>query len=100
MTNKSIKWLSWVSRQAFDWPCPLLGKGLVEDIFGLEKASKLDRTGACEDKGIRWSLHSDDPVTEMNPLRCMENAVVRNMWRSDELLSPEERVPVAALCAR
>ena len=62
------------------------GKAFVEDIFGLKKASKLDRTGACEDKGIRWSLHSDDPVTEMNPLRCMENAVVRNMWRSDELL--------------
>lgn len=72
------------------------GKAFVEDIFGLEKASKLDRTGACEDQGIRWSLHSDDPVTEMNPLRCMENAVVRNMWRSDELLSPEERVPAAA----
>ena len=72
------------------------GKAFVNDIFGLEKASKLDRTGACEDKGIRWSLHSDDPVTEMNPLRCMENAVVRNMWRSDELLSPEERVPAAA----
>ncbi|NCF45236.1 MAG: amidohydrolase family protein [Proteobacteria bacterium] len=72
------------------------GKAFVEDIFGLEKASKLDRTGACEDQGIRWTLHSDDPVTEMNPLRCMENAVVRNMWRSDELLSPEERVPAAA----
>lgn len=72
------------------------GKAFVDDIFGLEKASKLDRTGACEDLGIRWSLHSDDPVTEMNPLRCMENAVVRNMWRSDELLSPEERVPAAA----
>ena len=72
------------------------GKAFVNDIFGIEKASKLDRTGACEDKGIRWSLHSDDPVTEMNPLRCMENAVVRNMWRSDELLSPEERVPAAA----
>ena len=72
------------------------GKAFVEDIFGLEKASKLDRTGACEDQGIRWSLHSDDPVTEMNPLRCMENAVVRNMWRSDKLLSPEERVPAAA----
>jgi len=72
------------------------GKAFVEDIFGLEKASKLDRAGACEDQGIRWSLHSDDPVTEMNPLRCMENAVVRNMWRSDELLSPEERVSAAA----
>ncbi len=72
------------------------GKAFVEDIFGLEKASKLDRTGACEDRGIRWTLHSDDPVTEMDPLRCMENAVVRNMWRSDELLAPEERVSAAA----
>lgn len=72
------------------------GKAFVEDIFGAEKAAKLDRTGACEDLGIRWTVHSDDPVTEMNPLRCIENAVTRNMWRSDQLLSPEERVPVAA----
>ena len=72
------------------------GKAFVEDIFGPEKAAKLDRTGACEDLGIRWTIHSDDPVTEMNPLRCMENAVTRTMWRSDQLLSPEERVPAAA----
>jgi predicted amidohydrolase YtcJ len=72
------------------------GKAFVEDIFGPEKAAKLDRTGACEDLGIRWTVHSDDPVTEMDPLRCIENAVTRNMWRSDQLLSPEERVPVEA----
>ena len=72
------------------------GKAFVDDIFGPEKAAKLDRTGACEDLGIRWTIHSDDPVTEMNPLRCMENAVTRTMWRSDQLLSPEERVPAAA----
>lgn len=72
------------------------GRAFVDDIFGLEKASKLDRTGACERRGIRWTLHSDDPVTEMNPLRCIENAVTRSMWRSDELLSPEERIPVEA----
>lgn len=72
------------------------GKAFLEDIFGLEKASKLDRTAACEDQDIRWILHSDDPVTEMNPLRRMENGVVSNMWRSDELLSQEERVPAAA----
>ncbi len=72
------------------------GKAFVEDIFGPEKAAKLDRTGACEDLGIRWTIHSDDPVTEMNPLRCIENAVTRTMWRSDQLLSPEERVPAAA----
>ena len=69
------------------------GKAFVEDIFGPEKAAKLDRTGACEDLGIRWTGIRMIPVTEMNPLRCIENAVTRNMWRSDQLLSPEERVP-------
>ena len=68
----------------------------IEDLFGAEKAAKLDRTAACEAAGIRWTLHSDDPVTEMNPLRCIENAVTRTMWKSDGLLSPEERIPVEA----
>lgn len=72
------------------------GRAFIDDIFGLEKASKLDRTGACEERGIRWTIHSDDPVTPMNPLRCMENAVTRSMWKSDQLLSPEECVPVEA----
>lgn len=70
------------------------GKTFIDDVFGLAKAEKLDRTGACEAAGIRWTLHSDDPVSEMNPLRCIENAVTRNMWRSDDLLSPDERVDV------
>jgi predicted amidohydrolase YtcJ len=72
------------------------GAALVEDVFGLEKASLLDRTGACEAQGIRWTIHSDDPVTEMNPLRCIENAVTRNMWRSTDKLSPEECISVHA----
>jgi len=72
------------------------GRAFIDDVFGLEKASLLDRAGSCAAKGIRWSIHSDDPVTEMNPLRCIENAVTRNMWRSDELLSPEECVDVEA----
>ena len=72
------------------------GKAFVEDVFGLEKASKLDRTGACEAAGIRWTLHSDDPVTEMGPLRCIENAVTRAMWKSEERLSPEECISVEA----
>ena len=72
------------------------GQAMVDDVFGLEKASKLDRTAACEARGIRWTIHSDDPVTEMNPLRCIENAVTRSMWRSDELLAADERISVAA----
>jgi hypothetical protein len=72
------------------------GAAFIDDVFGLEKASLLDRTGTCEAKGIRWTIHSDDPVTEMNPLRCIENAVTRNMWKSDEILSPQECVSVEA----
>lgn len=72
------------------------GKAFVDDVFGLEKASKLDRTGACEAKAIRWTVHSDDPVTEMGPLRCIENAVTRSMWRSEDLLSPDECISVDA----
>lgn len=72
------------------------GATFVDDIFGLEKASLLDRTGACEALGIRWTLHSDDPVTEMNPLRCIQNAVTRSMWRSEEILSAQECISVQA----
>ena len=72
------------------------GQAFVHDVFGLEKASLLDRTGACEAKGIRWTLHSDDPVTQMGALRCIQNAVTRDMWRSDERLSPQECVSVEA----
>jgi hypothetical protein len=32
----------------------------------------------------------------MGPLRCIENAVTRAMWRSDEKLSPDECVSVEA----
>ncbi len=72
------------------------GLAFVEDVFGPEKAAKLDRTGACEAKGIRWTIHSDDPVTEMSPLRCISNAVNRNMWRSEEVLAPDECISVSA----
>jgi len=70
------------------------GNAFVEELFGLEKAEKLDRTAACESAGIRWTLHSDDPVTEMGPLRCIENAVTRVMWKTGEVLAPEECIPV------
>jgi len=70
------------------------GAAFVEDLFGLEKAEKLDRTAACESAGIRWTLHSDDPVTEMGPLRCIQNAVTRKMWKTEEVLAPDECISV------
>ena len=73
------------------------GKAFRDDIFGPEKAALLDRTAACEARGIRWTLHSDEPVTEMDPLRCIENAVTRRMWKApDEVLADHECISVDA----
>ncbi|HIG39786.1 MAG: amidohydrolase [bacterium] len=65
------------------------GQAMRDRIFGESKACLLDRTAACEAKGIRWTLHSDEPVTEMGPLRCIENAVTRKMWREPESILAE-----------
>ena len=73
------------------------GQAFRDDIFGPRKAALLDRAASCEREGIVWTLHSDDPVTQMDPLRCIHNAVTRQMWRDpDNALAPEERVPVEA----
>ncbi|MBV1877820.1 MAG: amidohydrolase [Pseudomonadales bacterium] len=72
------------------------GAAMRDSIFGLTKANLLDRTAACEKQGIRWTLHSDEPVTEMNPLRCIENAVTRKMWQeADSVLAVDECIDVA-----
>lgn len=71
------------------------GQVMRDKVFGEAKAVLLDRTAACEKKGIRWTLHSDEPVTEMGPLRCIENAVSRIMWKEPEnKLAEEECISV------
>ena len=75
-----------------DW-----GKARRDEMFSNTKANLLDRTGACEAKGIRWTLHSDEPVSEMGPVRCIENAVNRKMWKEPgTILAPEECISVDA----
>jgi predicted amidohydrolase YtcJ len=71
------------------------GQAFRDDLFGPEKADLLDRTASCSAAGITWTIHSDEMVTPMEPLRCIENAVARNLWREpDSVLAPDERVSV------
>lgn len=70
------------------------GRAFRDRIFGLEKASRLDATASALRAGVRFSLHSDYNVTEIGPLRCIENAVTRVMRDGGEVLAPEERIPV------
>ncbi|MCB1027738.1 MAG: amidohydrolase [Microthrixaceae bacterium] len=71
------------------------GRAFRDEIVGPEKARLLDRTASCTTAGIRWTLHSDEMVTPIDPLRCVENAVTRSLWREPgSVLAPEERVDV------
>lgn len=69
------------------------GQAFRDEIIGAERADLLDRTASCTAAGITWTIHSDEMVTAMEPLRCIENAVTRTMWREpDTVLAPAERV--------
>jgi hypothetical protein len=68
------------------------GRAFRDRIFGLAKASRLDATASALRAGVRFSLHSDYDVTEIGPLRCIENAVTRVMRDGGEVLAPEERI--------
>ncbi len=71
------------------------GKAFRDEIFGPAKADRLGRAASCGRAGIRWTMHSDEPVTEMDPLRMIDNAVNRDLWKAPgEVLNPAERVSV------
>lgn len=71
------------------------GQAFRDEIFGPDKAALLDRTASCSAAGITWTVHSDEMVTAMEPLRCIENAVTRNLWREPGMvLAPDERVGI------
>lgn len=69
------------------------GKAFRDEIFGPEKTNLLGRAASCGKKGIRWTMHSDEPVSEMDPLRLIDNAVNRSLWKEPGgVLNPAERV--------
>ncbi|HRD28717.1 MAG TPA: amidohydrolase family protein [Caulobacter sp.] len=71
------------------------GQAFRDEIFGPDKANLLCRAGSCGRAGIRWTVHSDDTVTEMGPIRLIDNAVNRTLWREPGgVLNPAERVSV------
>ena len=53
---------------------------------------ELDRCASALTRGLRISLHSDYDVTDIDPLRMIETAVVRNMKYANGTLNSEERI--------
>ena len=62
-------------------------------FLGSERVAHLDPIGSAVEAGIKPLLHSDCPVTPVNPLFCMQNAIDR-LTSSGRTLTGTERVPV------
>lgn len=74
------------------------GRAFRDNLLGPARADLIDPCASVLRAGLRPTLHSDWNVTEIGPLRMVENAVTRIMRDGGEVLNPAERVsPEAAL---
>jgi predicted amidohydrolase YtcJ len=65
----------------------------LSTFLGPRRARRIDPLGSSMKVGLEFVLHSDLPVTPLDPIFSMHNAVNR-ITRQGEVLGPEERVPV------
>jgi predicted amidohydrolase YtcJ len=73
------------------------GHAMRDDVFGPEKVQLLDRCAAVENAGIKWTIHTDAPVSPLGTLHKIRVAVARDLWTEpDTILAPQERVSVEA----
>ncbi len=70
-----------------------------QSVVGPERAENIDPTGWVLDKGMKFAIHSDAPVTFPNSMRVLDSAVNRTT-RSGYVLGPKQRLkPIDALKA-
>lgn len=76
------------------------GRAFRDRLLGPERADRLDPCRSALAGGLKISLHSDYNVTPIDPLRCIENAVVRDMREGGGILNANERItPLQAIRA-
>lgn len=73
------------------------GQTMRDNVFGPEKVQLLDRCASVENAGLKWTMHSDAPVSQMNTLHKIRVAVARDFWKEPgNVLAPQEKVSVEA----
>jgi hypothetical protein len=68
------------------------GRAFRDRLLGPDRADRLDPCRSALRAGLRISLHSDYNVTPIDPLRCVQNAVLRDMREGGGVLNPAERI--------
>nr|WP_315398206.1 amidohydrolase family protein [uncultured Sphingobacterium sp.] len=68
------------------------GYAFKQVIFGDQKTLLLDRCKSALDRGMRLTLHSDNQVSPLGPLRMMEQSITRKMEKDPkhEVLNSNE----------
>ena len=72
------------------------GETFRDYVLGPARAERLDPLKEDEAVGLVWSLHSDSPVTDANPLMYIKTATTRLLYQSEEQLGPEYCVDLLA----
>ena len=71
------------------------GEVFHDHVLGDERASRIDPTGSLEKRGVRFSFHSDSPVSPYGPLQYVSTGASR-LWQKPprKVLGPEQRIAV------
>jgi predicted amidohydrolase YtcJ len=73
------------------------GQTMRDNVFGPEKVQLLDRCASVDKAGLKWTMHSDAPVSNMGTLQKIRVAVARDLWKEPgNVLAPQEKVSVEA----
>ena len=70
------------------------GKAFRDQLLGPDRIAYYDACATAAEMGIPFSFHSDYSVTQLGPLRCVQDAVTRVMADGGEVFAPDQRIPV------
>jgi predicted amidohydrolase YtcJ len=65
-------------------------------VLGPERAERIDPLKSDEEAGLIWSLHSDSPITDVNPLLYLRTATTRLLYPDGGVLGKHECVDLEA----
>ena len=71
------------------------GEIFHDHVLGHERADRIDPTGSLTKRGVRFSFHSDSPVSPYYPLQYISTGASR-LWQTPprKVLGPQQRVAV------
>ena len=69
------------------------GDALKNDILGEERSNKILPLNSIQQRGLKFSLHADQPMFESHPLRLIQTAVERKT-KEGEVLGENEKLNI------